>query len=59
MKTQVKQVNKNLGNINNLIERKNIKKKHNDGLERRYKMKRRRLPVTRKKMKERIRTTTK
>lgn len=59
MKTQVKQVNKNLGNINNLIERKNIKKKHNDGLERRYKMKRRGLPVTRKKMKERIRTTTK
>ena len=47
------------GNINNLIERKNIKKKHNDGLERRYKMKRRGLPVTRKKMKERIRTTTK
>ena len=49
MKTQVKQVNKKLGHINNLIERKNIMKKRNDGMERRYKMKRRGLPVTRKK----------
>ena len=59
MKTQVKQVNKKLGHINNLTERKNIMKKRNDGMERRYKMKRRGLPVTRKKMKERIKTTTK
>ena len=41
MGAQVKQLNKNLGHINTLIERKNIKKKLKDGLERRYKMKRR------------------
>ena len=35
MDTQVKQLNKDLGHINTLTERKNIKKKHKDGLERR------------------------
>ena len=45
MGTQVKQLNKDLGHINTLIERKNTKKKHKDGLERRYKMKRWGLPV--------------
>ena len=39
---QVKQLNKDLVHINTLIKRKNIKKKHKDGLERRYEMKRRR-----------------
>ena len=34
-----KKLNKDLGHINTLIEKKNIKKKHEDGLERRYKMK--------------------
>ena len=41
MEAQVKQLNKDLGHINNLTERKNIKKRHKDGLERRYKLKRR------------------
>ena len=49
---QVKQLNKDLVHINTLIKRKNIKKKHKDGLERRYEMKRRRLPVTREEIKE-------
>ena len=49
---QVKQLNKDLVYINTLIKRKNIRKKHKDGLERRYEMKRRRLPVTREEMKE-------
>ena len=40
MKAQVKQLNKDLGHINTLTERKNRKKKQ-DGLERRYKIKRR------------------
>ena len=53
-KVQVKQLNKNLGHINTLIERKITKKKHKDGLERKYKMKRRGLPVTREEIKERI-----
>ena len=54
MEVQVKQLNKDPGHINTLIERKNIKKKHKDGLKRRYKMKRRGLPVTREEIKERI-----
>ena len=39
MEAQVKQLNKDLGQINTLIERKTIKKKHKDGLERRCKLK--------------------
>ena len=35
----VKQLNKDLRHISTLIERKNIKKKHKDGTERRYKIK--------------------
>ena len=37
--TSKKKLNKDLGHINTLIEKKNIKKKYEDGLERRYKMK--------------------
>ena len=54
MEAQVKQLNKDFGYINTLIERKNIKKKHNDRLERRYKLKRTGLPVTREEIKEKI-----
>ena len=56
MEAQVKQLNKDLGHINTLTERKNIKKKHKDGLERRYKLKQTGLPVTREEIKERIKT---
>ena len=59
MKAQVKQLNKDLGHINTLIERKNITKKHEDGLERIYKLKRRGLPMTRKGIKERIKAKNK
>ena len=54
MEAQVKQLNKDLGHINTLIERKNIQEKHKDGLGRRHKLKRRRVPVTREEIKERI-----
>ena len=54
MEAQVKRLNKDLGHINTLTERKNIKEKNNGGLERRYKLKRRGLPVTREETKERI-----
>ena len=54
IEAQVKQLKKDLGQINTLIERKNIKKKYKDGLERRYKMKQRGLPVAREEIKERI-----
>ena len=39
MEALVKQLNKDLGHINTMIERKNMKKKRKNGLERRYKMK--------------------
>ena len=59
IEAQVKQLKKDLGQINTLIERKNIKKKYKDGLERRYKMKQRGLPVTREEIKERIKAKNK
>ena len=37
--TSKKKIKQRPGHINTLIEKKNIKKKHEDGLERRYKMK--------------------
>ena len=39
MEAQVKQLNKDLWHINTLIERKNIKETHKDGMVRRFKMK--------------------
>ena len=53
MEAQVKQLNKVLGHINTPTESKNIKK-HKDELKRRYKLKRRGLPVKREEIKERI-----
>ena len=52
IEAQVKQLNKDLRHINTLIERKNIKKKHKHGQERRYKLKRRGLPVTREELRK-------
>ena len=54
MEAQVRQLNKDLGYINTLIEKKNIKKKHKDVLERKYNIKRRGLLVTREEIKENI-----
>ena len=54
MEAQVKQLNRDLGHIKSLIERKNIKKTYKNGLEIKYKLKRRRLQVTREETKERI-----
>ena len=56
MEAQVKQLNKDFVHSNTLIERKNIKKKHKDGLERRYKLKRRGLSTTKEEIMERIKT---
>ena len=54
MEGQVKQT-MTLGNMpNTLIVRKNMKKKHKDGLERTYKMKQTGLPMTREEIKESI-----
>ena len=54
MKAEVKQLNKYLENITNLIERKSIMKKHTDGLGRRYKLQRKGLSVTREGIKNRV-----
>ena len=59
MEAHVKQLNKDLGHINTLIERENIEKKHKNGLERRHKLKRKGLPVTREEIKERIKAKNK
>ena len=53
MEAQVKQLNKDLWHINTLIERKNIKETHKDGMVRRFKIKQKGLSVTRDKTKER------
>ena len=56
MEVQVKQLIKDLWHIDTLTERKNIKRKHRDRLERRNKTKRRGLPVAKEGIKERIKT---
>ena len=56
MEAQVKQLNKDLGHTDTLTEKKNINRKHKDGLERRYKLKRKGVPVTREEIKERIKS---
>ena len=40
--------------MNNLIEKRNIKKKHKDRLEKRYNIRRKRLNIVREEMKQRI-----
>ena len=54
MKAEVKQLNKDLDNITTLIERNNIMQKHLDGLERRYKLQRKGLSVTREGIKDKV-----
>ena len=40
--------------MNNLLEKRNIKKKHKDRLKRKYNIRRKRLNIVRKEMKQRI-----
>ena len=54
LENQVKQLNKDLSRINNLIGQKTIKKKHRDYLQRKYRIKQKSLPAVREEIKQRI-----
>ena len=51
LEEQVRQLNKDLSRINNLIQQKKIKKKHQDSLQRRYKIKKESLQTVREEIK--------
>ena len=58
LEDQVRQLNKDLRRINNLIQQKKIKKKHQDFLQRKYKMKHKSLQTVREEIKQRIAAKT-
>ena len=51
---KVKELNKNLGRVNALLEKKHIKKKLSDDLQRKYKIRQKRLSTVREEIKHRI-----
>ena len=51
---KLKELSQDLDFVNNLLEKRNIKKKHKDRLERKYNIRRKRLNIVRKEMKQRI-----
>ena len=59
MEAHVKQLNKDIGNINTLTVGKNIKEKHKDELERIYKMKRGGYQQQERKSRKKLRQRTK
>ena len=54
LEDQVRHLNKDLSRINNLIQQKEIKKRHQDFLQRKYKMKPKSLQTVREEIKQRI-----
>ena len=58
LEDQVRQLNKDLSRINNLIQQKKIKKKRHDSLQRKYKMKQKSLQTVREEIKQRIAAKT-
>ena len=54
LEKQVKEMNQDLGRINTLLEKKPIKKKHSERLQRKYNMKMKGLKVVREEIKQRI-----
>ena len=53
---KLKELSRDLDFVNNLLEKRNIKKKHKDRLERRYNIRRKRRNIVREEMKQRIKT---
>ena len=51
---ELKELSRDLDFVNNLLEKRNIKKKHKDRLERRYNIRRKRLNIARGEIKQRI-----
>ena len=50
----MKELSRDLDFVNNLLEKRNIKKKHKDRMERRYNIRRKRLNIVMEEMKQRI-----
>ena len=51
---KLKELSRDLDFVNNLLEKRNIKKKHKDRMERRYNIRRKRLNIVMEEMKQRI-----
>ena len=51
---KLKELSRDLDFVNNLLEKRNMKKKHKDRLERRYNIRRKRFNIVREEMKQRI-----
>ena len=51
---KLKELSRDLDFVNNLLEKRNIKKKHKDRLERRYNVRRKKLEIVREEIKQRI-----
>ena len=58
MESQVKELNKDLGRINALLEGKTMKKRHQDNLQKMYKLKKKGKPKEKKKILQRIKAKT-
>ena len=56
LEEKLKELSRDLDFVNNLIKKRNIKKKHEDRLERRYNIRRKRRNIVREEMKQRIKT---
>ena len=56
--TQIREMNKDLGRVNALIDKKTIKKRHQDTLERKYKIKHKGLHVAKEEIRQRIKAKT-
>ena len=56
LEEKLKELSRDLDFVNSLIEKRNIKKKHEDRLERRYNIRRKRRNIVREEMKQRIKT---
>ena len=54
LERQVKELNEDLGRVNALLEKKRITKKHSDDLQRKYKIRPKRLSTVREEIKQRI-----
>ena len=56
--TQIREMNKDLGRVKALIDKKTIKKRHQDTLERKYKIKHKGLHVAKEEIRQRIKAKT-
>eukprot|EP00112_Aurelia_sp_Birch-Aquarium-sp1_P022216 Seg6175.2 transcript_id=Seg6175.2/GoldUCD/mRNA.D3Y31 product="hypothetical protein" protein_id=Seg6175.2/GoldUCD/D3Y31 len=55
---QIKEMNKDLGRVNSLIDKKTVKKIHQDALQRKYKIKQKGLQIAKEEIRQRIKAKT-